>query len=100
MSPCRYVAGNKEIGDIRVPWKLVKREDSGSVERDGARGYGQYLGNINELNREGYSHATMHSKHHVKKLKKALKEMGNYTERRATEPDLEHRDSSLPRINE
>lgn len=26
MSPCRYVAGNREIGDMRVPWKLIKHK--------------------------------------------------------------------------
>ena len=26
MSPCRYIGGNRELGDMRVPWKLVKHK--------------------------------------------------------------------------
>lgn len=26
MSPCRYIQGNRQIGDMRVPWKLVKHK--------------------------------------------------------------------------
>ena len=92
MSPCRYVAGNKEIGDIRVPWKLVKRDASNSKEADNsARGHGQYLGNLNEINREGYSHAVQHSKHHLKKIKNNWRELKekSRTDLNSVERDLD-----------
>mgnify|MGYP006999511879 FL=1 len=34
MNPCRYVSGNKEIGDSRVPWKLVKKKENISSSYD------------------------------------------------------------------
>jgi len=35
LTPCRYISGNKELGDSRVPWKLVKQPH---LRRSGGEG--------------------------------------------------------------
>ena len=64
MNPCRYISGNKELGDSRVPWKLVKKKETLSSSIDNQVGpyvqYGQYLGHKNEQNSKGLSHTVKH----------------------------------------
>ena len=64
MNPCRYISGNKELGDSRVPWKLVKKKDQINSSHDDQIGpyiqFGQYMGHKNELNSKGLSHTVKH----------------------------------------